>query len=129
MVYNFYMEFEELQIIYKEFETYICNAHGYLSELLPQLNKFILEYNISKHCNRKFAEELEKNLLYLEMFYKNVDEVLEYIENVSFLKLKMPEINNVINIDDYIKIPDDYTESIYMDADNLINLCDNDIEI
>ena len=107
------MNLEDLQTEYKYFEEHICMAHSYLECATSSLNKFIEYYSRTKHYDFLFAEKLEENLLYLEMFYENIDSVLEYIENISLLKLTLPQIDNIVNIANYL--PDNYEEDIMVD--------------
>ena len=105
------------------FEEYICIAHTCISEILPILQKFIFEYANTMHCDKEFLEKLEIDLIYLENFYKNIDDVIELIDKIQLNNLELPIINNVLTIDNYRFIPDDYDkeDDFYVDINNQID--------
>lgn len=107
--------FENILLEYKEFLEYISLANSLSEELVENGNIFLKEYCKSLHYNENFAEEFEINLLYLENFYQRINDMFELIDNVNLSQLKMPEINNILYFDNYIKIPDNYDEDIFVD--------------
>lgn len=115
-------DFDNIKIEYKAFLENISFSYSYIEELVDFTNKFLSEYCKSKHCDKKFAKELEINLLYLEKFHQNIDNIIEIIESVTLDKLTLPEIKNVFCLEDFISIPDDYDNDILVDLNDSLNL-------
>ncbi len=113
--------FDDIQSDYKEFVNYMYSAYLLLSYLVRDINKFLLEYSKSKHFDEKFAYDIVANLLYLENFFNLTNEILEEIEKTTLANLKFPEINNVVNFYDYMKVPDDYEQDAYFDLNNPVD--------
>ena len=55
--------------------------------------------------------------LYVIKRFQKFENIMDYIDGVTLNKLNTPEIMNVVNIDDYIKIPENYEHDTYINID------------
>ena len=57
----------------------------------------------------------------MENIYEKLENILDLIENITLLETKLPEKTGakIYDIEDYIKIPDNYEQDCYVDFDNL----------
>ena len=115
------MHFDDIKKEYKFFEESICQAHSCLFELILALKKFLYDYIKIKNYNRELAEKIEIDLVYLEHFYNNVDDILEYIDKLEIKHLLLPPINSKIENQDYKIYIENTNDNTFVDIDCLIN--------
>ena len=116
------MNFEDIQTEYKLFFEHLYAAQGYMEWFFKNGNKFLQDYSKSKLCDKNFAEKLDEELLKLAVIYKNIDDTIDLLSDISIGEMEYSEQNNILNFDDYIKIPDDYDMDIYVDLNHPICL-------
>ena len=126
-----FMHFEDLKTEYKTFANHIYSAHSYIEELTRETNKFLLKYSKAKNFNINFANELENNLLYFELFLQYINNLIDELEQATILKIELPKakIENIaeyqINKECDIWVPKDFRFHITHQK-NLRLLADNE---
>ena len=116
------MNFEDIKTECKYAVESISLAHSYLSELVPEIEKFIHNYEKSKNCDTMFLEEMENNRLYLQMFFEHIDSIFDDIEKMNITELQLPDINNVVNIFNYWMPDESYDKDIFVQPNESLNL-------
>ncbi len=107
------MNLKDIQAEYRDFIWYISLAHSLSEDLVRNGNGFLFEYCKSLHCDKKFAEEFEINLLLLEKFYQNLDDLLEMTDKTNLLELNLPKIDNIVKLDK--KVYENHNDGIFVD--------------
>lgn len=117
------MIFEDIKIEYNMFTEYLYLSHGFVADILKDLRTYFEYYCKTLDYDKKFASIIEENLIFMEKVYYELDNLLEYLENINLLVLNEPMINNIINISDLVT-----DDNIYVDLNYPLDLPWNIIE-
>lgn len=109
------LTFEELQTEYKIFLDQLYSIHYLLAYLVKHTNQYLTEYTKLNNSDKEFADNIELYLLYFEKFHESVDYITELADSLDFDKLKVPEIKNLMNISDYLVLPENYDIDVIID--------------
>ena len=84
------MSLKNIQTDYKEFLNHFATSHNLLAELIPTIRLFLVDYCNGRNHDEKFAYNLDINLLLLQKFSEEIEELFNFLENISILELKQP---------------------------------------
>lgn len=107
-------DFYDIQTEYKEFINQISSSQSYLYYTIKDLKIFLESYCKLKNTNEVFIDNLRLYLAELENVYEKLTEIIEITDNTPFHNAKQPQAK-IYNIENYINIPDDYEQDIYVD--------------
>lgn len=117
------MTLEDIKIEYKIVADNLWQTQGFLTYMLKDLRTYFKNYCDALHCDKKFAIILEENLIFMEIIYSELDNLLEYLKSINLLELNEPTIDNAINLSDF-KV----NEDIYVDLKYPLSLPWNKFE-